>query len=244
MKKILPPITKEFISHIKQKAEQGVYRTNLDIDGGNIILDVYPNIFPPSEHLTSDHRDLIRELREAGGKMIADIGCGSGVLSIIAAIFGATHVDAVDVNPVAVRCTEHNLKLNSVEQRVSVYHGNLLKPLRDKRYDAIIANLPYVDYNPKIVKAIKNALCDPDLQIHTNFLKSAKYYLTKNGYVVLRRANLQSAHTNNPQSDFDEMEKLISRHGYQTLKVRTSTKLGYIWKTYRIRPRKYKTSSQ
>ena len=48
------------------------------------------------------------------GQRVLDYGCGSGILAIGAAKFGATTVDAVDIDEAAVRATEDNAEANGV----------------------------------------------------------------------------------------------------------------------------------
>jgi ribosomal protein L11 methyltransferase len=48
------------------------------------------------------------------GRRVLDYGCGSGILAIGAAKFGATDIDAVDIDEAAVRATEANAQANEV----------------------------------------------------------------------------------------------------------------------------------
>ena len=48
---------------------------------------------------------------------VLDYGCGSGILAIGAALMGATHIDAVDIDPAAVRATRDNAARNDVVLR-------------------------------------------------------------------------------------------------------------------------------
>lgn len=58
--------------------------------------------------------------------VLADIGCGSGILSIAAILLGANQVYAVDVDPLAVDATAHNRDLNQVSvAQLSVLQGSL-----------------------------------------------------------------------------------------------------------------------
>jgi ribosomal protein L11 methyltransferase len=45
---------------------------------------------------------------------VLDYGCGSGVLAVAAALFGATDVQAVDIDPAAVAATRENAHANHV----------------------------------------------------------------------------------------------------------------------------------
>ena len=49
---------------------------------------------------------------ELQGRRALDYGCGSGILAIGAALFGATRVDALDIDPAAVDATEANAQAN------------------------------------------------------------------------------------------------------------------------------------
>jgi ribosomal protein L11 methyltransferase len=55
------------------------------------------------------------EMNIKGGERVLDYGCGSGILGIAAAKLGAAHVDAVDVDPVAVETAVQNARANQVE---------------------------------------------------------------------------------------------------------------------------------
>lgn len=60
---------------------------------------------------------------QRGGKLpdrVLDVGTGSGVLSIAAALMGATRITAVDIDPEAVTVTRENLELNGVHDLVAV----------------------------------------------------------------------------------------------------------------------------
>ena len=71
---------------------------------------------------------------------VLDVGCGSGILSIGAALLGADEILAVDVDPEAIRVTKENVSLNHVQERVFVRQGNLVDGL-DFKADIVAANL-------------------------------------------------------------------------------------------------------
>ena len=59
------------------------------------------------------------------GDTVVDVGTGSGVLSIGAALLGASRVHALDLDEVAVVAAKENIELNNVDEIVEVTHGNL-----------------------------------------------------------------------------------------------------------------------
>jgi ribosomal protein L11 methyltransferase len=93
---------------------------------------------------TGDHPTtrLCLELLESQvleGMTVADIGCGSGILSIAAAKLGAARVDAVDVDAVSVQATRENADRNAVS--VGVYEGTGFDPLGESVYDVVVSNI-------------------------------------------------------------------------------------------------------
>ncbi|WP_066194167.1 50S ribosomal protein L11 methyltransferase [Gracilibacillus timonensis] len=71
---------------------------------------------------------------------VIDVGCGSGVLSIAAVQLGANHVYAYDLDDVAVQSTRLNVKVNKVQDNVTVKQNNLLEHVQVKA-DVIVANI-------------------------------------------------------------------------------------------------------
>src|SRR4051812_34577648 len=66
---------------------------------------------------------------------VLDYGCGSGILAIAAAKFGAREVHAVDIDEAAVQSTLDNAKANGVVLQAG------LPELADGRYDLVLANI-------------------------------------------------------------------------------------------------------
>jgi ribosomal protein L11 methyltransferase len=71
---------------------------------------------------------------------VVDVGTGSGVLSIGAALLGAKQVHALDLDLVAVTAARENIELNKVENIVEVFHGNLLDTVKEPA-DVVVANI-------------------------------------------------------------------------------------------------------
>ncbi len=76
---------------------------------------------------------------------VADVGCGSGVLSLAALGLGAKKVFAVDTDSLAVGSTIHNSGLNSIESDfLRVGHGSvevLLDQLEGEKVDLLLSNI-------------------------------------------------------------------------------------------------------
>jgi HemK-related putative methylase len=74
---------------------------------------------------------------------VLDMGTGSGVCAIFAARH-AHRVVAVDINLAAVRCAGINARLNHLEHRIDVRHGDLFAPVAGERFDLILFNPPFL----------------------------------------------------------------------------------------------------
>ena len=79
------------------------------------------------------------------GKTIADLGCGSGILSLTALKLGAHCAFAVDSDSLAISATKINFELNNFPQNVfNVFHGSIeeLEPnIPAKKIDLILCNI-------------------------------------------------------------------------------------------------------
>ena len=86
--------------------------------------------------------DALREQTLPPRASVLDLCTGSGLLAVCAARRGARQVTAVDVSRRALLSARLNARLNGV--RVRARRGSLFEPLGDERFDAIVANPPYV----------------------------------------------------------------------------------------------------
>ena len=72
------------------------------------------------------------------GATVADVGTGSGILAMCAALLGAGHVEAVDNDPLAVRVANENVRVNGVEAVVTIEESSIPPP---GQFDIVVANI-------------------------------------------------------------------------------------------------------
>ena len=98
---------------------------------------------PETEHLVEE---AIAFLQLRAKPRVLDVGTGSGAIALtIAAEVPQARVDAVDASPEAlVVAIENRQRLGLLDRQVAFYLGDLLEPVKKRRYAAIVANLPYV----------------------------------------------------------------------------------------------------
>lgn len=79
---------------------------------------------------------------------LLDVGCGSGILSIIGLKLGAEKAVGTDIDPAALKATYENMEVNHIlEEQFTAYAGNMIEDqeLKDKvgygKYDIVAANI-------------------------------------------------------------------------------------------------------
>jgi ribosomal protein L11 methyltransferase len=96
--------------------------------------------FGTGGHATT--RLCLRALSEQvrSGDRVADIGCGSGVLAVAAALLGASRVIATDSDPTAIPVAQFNVERNQVADRVEILESDLL-PLDLGPFEIAVCNI-------------------------------------------------------------------------------------------------------
>jgi len=108
---------------------------------GDKIIEIDPGMaFGSGTHETTGMCITLLQETIRGGEEVIDVGTGSGILAVAAALLGAGHVLAVDIDPDAVRVASENVCHNRVEQVVTVQEGDLLKNV-DSVCDICVANI-------------------------------------------------------------------------------------------------------
>ncbi len=84
---------------------------------------------------------MISEILEEqlAGKIVLDMGCGTGILSILASMKGAKSITAIDIDQWAVNSAIENSKLNRIENLEVLFGG--VELIQDNKYDFIYANI-------------------------------------------------------------------------------------------------------
>ncbi len=109
----------------------------------------------------------IRQLKKyvAKGARILDVGCGSGILGMLALKFGAGYSVGTDLDPCAIDATHENMEVNDIpREQYEVMIGNIIddKAVQDQvgyeRYDIVAANIladVLIPLTPVIVHQMK-----------------------------------------------------------------------------------------
>ena len=120
-----------------------------DKKDNDIVIEIDPGTaFGTGAHETT--RLCIQGLRKYinSDTEFLDVGCGSGILSIIGLKLGAKKAVGTDIDPAALVATKENIVVNEIDDNVfTVYSGNIIddKELQEKvgfeQYDIAVANI-------------------------------------------------------------------------------------------------------
>ncbi|KMZ13816.1 Protein-N(5)-glutamine methyltransferase PrmB, methylates LSU ribosomal protein L3p [Candidatus Burkholderia humilis] len=137
---------------------------------------------------------------------VLELCTGSGCLAILAAqAFENADVDAVDISADALAVARRNVDDYELEERVTLYEGDLYAPLPEAKYEVIITNPPYV--NAQAMQALPEEYRhEPELalaggadgmDIMRRIFRDAGKWLTEDGVLVVEigneRANVEAA---------------------------------------------------
>ncbi len=111
------------------------------VSSDELIIELDPGMaFGTGTHPTTVMCVQALERTVNAGDRVIDVGTGTGVLSIAAAMLGSKSVTALDLDEVAVHSAKINIKLNKVNELVTVAQNNLLDGI-DGPADIVVANI-------------------------------------------------------------------------------------------------------
>ena len=136
-------------------------------DSDKMVIHIDPGTaFGTGMHETTQL--CIRQLRKyvTENTRILDVGCGSGILGMLALMFGAKYSVGTDLDPCAIDATYENMEVNGISKdKYEVMIGNIIddKAVQDKVgygcYDIVVANIladVLVPLTPVIVNQLKD----------------------------------------------------------------------------------------
>lgn len=145
---------------------------------GRVVFNINPgHVFGTGLHQTTQLCITSLEKYVKEDSLVLDLGCGSGILSIISILLGAKNAFAVDIDENAVKVAYENAKLNGVEKdKYYVTAGDVVKDeaLKDeigyKKYDVVVANI-IADVICYISKVVPSQLTDDGVFIASGIIK-------------------------------------------------------------------------
>ena len=145
-----------------------------------------PEVFPADLYSSSEF--FAQHFPYAKNRRLWEIGCGTGVVSVIAALRYGNSVVATDINSKALDMTKKNAERHGVFDQIDCRLGNLFEPLKpDEKFDYIYWNWPYsyVAEDHPLSNVFEQAYMDPGYQLIESLLAGHTRYLQLNGSLIL-----------------------------------------------------------
>lgn len=111
-----------------------------EVQDGEIVVKMDPGkAFGSGTHESTKMILLFLQELDVTNKSVIDVGCGSGILALSAKAMGASHVEAYDIDDLAVHATLENAALNGFKLD-KVDNASLLTKTSGK-FDVVLANI-------------------------------------------------------------------------------------------------------
>lgn len=175
------------------KATESAYR----ISYFGETLNVHPGVFSPI--LTASTTTTVRSMRKRkdlwSGKLVVDMGCGTGALAIMASKLGAFHVLAADISSRAIKNTDENIRLTERQEIISTQQTDLFDnlSLKNEEIDIHLANLPLID--SEVEDEFEKAFFDTKLETVKRYLGQCSELTKKGGLLFLNSASVSDTPT-------------------------------------------------
>ena len=176
-----------------------------------ITVEVIPSVFPPHYTLsTKILLDYISNL-DLENKMFLELGCGSGIISLLAASKGAI-VTASDINKNALNTLINSAKSNNLV--VKTKYSDLFDELSINPFDVIIINPPYYPKQPKSVKE-KAWFCGENFEFFKKLFQQLSQRTDKDIFMILSE-----------DCNINKIGKIASNHSLSLTKIFEKKVLG------------------
>ena len=166
---------------------------------GSMVVNIDPGTaFGTGSHETTQLviSQLDKYVKE--GDELLDVGCGSGILSVIGIMLGASHAVGTDLDPNAIVATKENAQINNIAlDKIDIIEGNIIddKKIKDavgyEKYDVVAANI------------LADVLI-PLSKIITQHMKQGAYFITS-GIIDTKEDEVVKAFNENPLLEIVEI---------------------------------------
>jgi 16S rRNA (guanine1207-N2)-methyltransferase len=174
---------------------------DLSLGEDPVTLETMPGVFA-GDRLDAGTRLMLEHLHVEAGTRVLDVGCGAGVIGIRASRLGASSIDLVDANLLAVAAARRNLRRLEINGRALA--SDVYSAVAGERYDLIVSNPPF--HHGKRV----------DLTVADALIAGAPGHLRPQGRLLVV-ANAFLAYGNQMERVFRRVETVAATRQYHVL---------------------------
>lgn len=135
------------------------------------------------------------------GDKVCDLGCGSGILSMVAKKLGASHIGMTDIDPAAITASKENFAVNNLQMDdVLLMQGNILddenmqKEMGLEFFDIVVANI------------LADVIIPMAGMVH-KLMKKGGYFISS-GIIYMKEEEVVNAINANPELEIVEIKKM------------------------------------
>lgn len=197
-------------------ATQRAHKETYTVGVKNVPIIVHPTTISPLYDWAGEY--MIECLPDMKGKSWLEIGPGTGLVTVFAAINGAKHITACDINPYAVETTIKNLEVNKhlyPDTCWNIFESDVFEKVSG-RFDVVTWNLPY--HGSKPTDLLERAVADEGYQGAEKFFTAITDHLAPNGVVLVGTSE---------SADLPRVVDLIFQAGLTICKWHSDWRAGY-----------------
>ncbi|MDE2892544.1 MAG: 50S ribosomal protein L11 methyltransferase [Chloroflexota bacterium] len=110
-----------------------------EANANEVVIDLVPGLaFGTGQHQSTRLCLALLAERIQGGERVLDVGTGSGILAVAAAMLGAASVVATDIDPLAVDAARQTVRQNRLSGQIEVREASIPP---EEQFDLVVANL-------------------------------------------------------------------------------------------------------
>jgi release factor glutamine methyltransferase len=189
-----------------------------------ISVEIIPGVFHPGFFFSTKLLIAFLEKQNLAETKFLEMGCGSGIVSIVAAKQQAK-VTALDIFPDAISCTKKNAEKNHVE--ISVVESDLFIPkisgtFPSQQFDIIAVNPPYYKKTPASPDQFA-WYCGENLEYFQRFFQQARNFVNASSRIFMVLSD---------ECDIAGIKSIAEKNGWIweiALRKKTAWEIGYIF---------------